>query len=142
MSESIVPAFAVTPGYGEEGFANYHMVQAVRIGQRVEVSGQTGRRGDGTFPADVDEEIATTFVNIGHTLASVGASWSEVYSITSYHVPDERDGGGLLYSNTLMVEQMRLHMPDRKPLWTCIGVKNLGIPAMRVEIVVVAHVED
>jgi enamine deaminase RidA (YjgF/YER057c/UK114 family) len=41
-----------------------------------------------------------------------------------------------------MVEQLRLRMGDRAPLWTCIGVAGLAGPQMRVEIQVAAIVED
>jgi enamine deaminase RidA (YjgF/YER057c/UK114 family) len=34
----------------------------------------------------------------------------------------------------VMVEQFRAHMPDRPPIWTCLGVPALGDVSMRVEV--------
>lgn len=38
-----------------------------------------------------------------------------------------------------MTEKFKEWMPDHMPIWTQIGVKQLGIPDMHVEIEVVAH---
>ena len=38
-----------------------------------------------------------------------------------------------------MTENFRKYMPDHRPIWTEIGVKQLGAPGMRVEVEVVAH---
>jgi enamine deaminase RidA (YjgF/YER057c/UK114 family) len=33
---------------------------------------------------------------------------------------------------------MRLHMPDHRPVWTCVEIRKLGVPGMKVEIEVEA----
>lgn len=38
----------------------------------------------------------------------------------------------------LMVEGFKKHMPGHMPIWTMIGVKQLALPEMHVEIEVVA----
>ena len=44
------PEFSVTPGYGDTQLANMHYSQAVRIGDRVEISGQGGWDDHFNFP--------------------------------------------------------------------------------------------
>jgi len=39
-----------------------------------------------------------------------------------------------------MVQNFKKYMPDHAPVWTCVGVANLALPQMRIEVEVVAHV--
>ena len=52
------PEFFVTPGYGERLRDLLHYSQAVRIGNRVEISGQGGWDDDLRIPEALEEEIA------------------------------------------------------------------------------------
>jgi enamine deaminase RidA (YjgF/YER057c/UK114 family) len=131
--------FFVTPGYGESLRRDLHYSQAVRIGDRVEISGQGGWDDDFTFPASLDEEIVRAFENVQRTLAAAGASWRDVVHINSYHVADAADVI-VDQHNPVMVEQMRRWLPDHAPIWTQTGVTALGAPGMRVEIRVTAIV--
>ncbi len=114
-----------------------HYSQAVRIGDRVEISGQGGWDDDLNFPDDLEEEIVRAFDNVERTLALAGATWRDVISVDSFHVPTSPDFIGEDH-NRVMVEQLRERMGDRSPIWTQIGVAALGAPRMRVEIRVAA----
>jgi len=114
---SDTPAFFATPGYGERQLKTFHYSQAVRVGARIETSGQGGWTDDFQFPhAELRDEIAQAFENVGRTLACA----PEV--------------------NTIMTELFRKHMPNHAPIWTLLGVAALGDPRMRVEIRVTAIV--
>jgi enamine deaminase RidA (YjgF/YER057c/UK114 family) len=129
--------FFATPGYGERQLRNMHYNQAVRIGNRVEISGQGGWDDDFNFPESLEEEIVRAFDNVERTLATAGASWRDVVHVNSYHVPSAPDSIGDAH-NDVMVDQFRKRMPDRAPIWTQTGVPALGAPKMRVEIRVTA----
>lgn len=133
--------FYATPGYGEMFLSSRHYNQAVRIGDRVEISGQGGWDDDLNFPQDLEDEIARAFENVERTLATAGATWRDVIAVNSYHVPLAADSIGDDHT-TFMVEQLRKHMPERAPIWTAIGVPLLAAPKMRVEIRVTAIVDD
>ncbi|MGA6161630.1 Rid family hydrolase [Amycolatopsis magusensis] len=137
MSE---PQFFATPGYGDTQLKNMHYNQALRVGDRVEISGQGGWDDEFTFPADLEKEIVRAFDNVERTLATAGATWRDVVSVNSYHIPEPGADyiGGT--HGRVMVEQMRERMGDRAPIWTQIGVPALGAPDMRVEIRVTALV--
>jgi enamine deaminase RidA (YjgF/YER057c/UK114 family) len=126
------PEFFVTPGYGERQLCTFHYSQAVKIGNRVETSGQGGWNDKWEFPESLTDEIAQAFRNVERTLASAGAVWEQVIQVNSYHVgfPDE--------VNQTMTERFRHYMPDHAPIWTALGVAALGDPKMRVEIRVTA----
>ncbi|GHC83760.1 Rid family hydrolase [Streptomyces flavofungini] len=131
------PEFFATPGYGETQLEAMHYSQAVRIGDRVETSGQGGWDDDWNFPEVLEDEIVRAFENVERTLAEAGASWRDVVAVNSYHVPESAESIGEGH-NRVMVEQFRRRMGDRAPIWTEVGVPALGAPGMRVEIRVTA----
>lgn len=135
------PEFFVTPGFGAMALEKLHYRQAVRIGDRVEISGQGGWDDDVNFPESLEEEIVRAFDNVERTLATAGASWRDVVAVNSYHLPDAPDFIGDVPTR-VMVEQFRKRMGDRSPIWTQIGVAALGAPGMRVEIQVTAIIGD
>jgi len=126
--------FFVTPGYGERQLKMHGYSQAVKIGNRIETSGQGGWDADGNweFPKDLKDEIAQAFDNVTRTLETAGATWDNVVAIHSYHVGFQEE------VNEMMTENFRKHMPNHAPIWTLLGVEKLGDPKMRVEIRVVA----
>src|SRR5689334_19438273 len=85
-SKGIVMQFTATPGYGEKAHELLHYNQAVRIGDRVEISGQGGWGDDFVVPQSLEDEIRQAFENVERTLNTVGASWSDVIHVNSYHV--------------------------------------------------------
>lgn len=131
------PQFSVTPGYGPRHFAALHYQQAVRIGDRVEISGQGGWDDDTVFPESLEDEIVQAFDNVERTLATAGAGWADVVAMDSFHVPTAAGTIGDDHTR-VMVEQLRKRMGDRAPIWTQLGVAALGAPGMRVEIRVTA----
>jgi enamine deaminase RidA (YjgF/YER057c/UK114 family) len=127
------PEFFVTPGYGEYMLNKLHYSQAVKIGDRVETSGQGGVDEYLQIPESIANEIAQAFRNVERTLATAGASWEDVVHVNSYHV-----GGFPPEINEVMVELFRHYMPNHAPIWTQVGVAALALPAMRIEIRVTA----
>ncbi|KWX57262.1 RidA family protein [Mycobacterium sp. NAZ190054] len=131
--------FFETPGYGAKLRELLHYSQAVRIGDRVEISGQGGWDDNLNFPASLEDEIVRAFDNVERTLATAGATWRDVVHVNSYHVPSSADSIGEAH-NEVMSDQLRKRMPDKPPIWTQTGVVALGAPKMRVEIRVTAVV--
>jgi enamine deaminase RidA (YjgF/YER057c/UK114 family) len=129
------PEFFVTPGYGERLLKAFHYSQALKIGHRVETSGQGGVDDDLKIPTALEDEIAQAFRNVERTLATAGATWKDVVHVNSYHV-----GGFPPEVNETMARLFRTYMPDHAPIWTETGVTALGLPEMRIEIRVTAIV--
>ncbi|KAL6852293.1 hypothetical protein ACO1O0_006834 [Amphichorda felina] len=124
------------PGVGEWARDKYSYSQAVRIGDRIECSGQGGWDfQDGwTFPSDLKEEISKAFASVDKNLRDAGGKGcSQVFRINSYHTNMTEE------VVALMAENIRKWMPDHKPIWTAVGVANLVDPDMHVEIAVVAY---
>ena len=112
----------------------YVYSRAVRIGNRIETSGQGGWNDDHTFPVALADEIARAFANLGRVLAEVEAAWDDVFAVESWHLPlDEATYG-------LMVAELRDRMPRHRPIWTALAVPSFGLPGMRLEVRVTAIV--
>lgn len=129
------PMFFVTPGYGAKLRDLLHYSQAMKIGTRVETSGQGGWNDDLEIPTALEQEIAQAFRNVERTLNTAGATWNDVVHVNSYHV-----GGFPPEVNQAMARWYRHYMPNHAPIWTQLGVAALGLPDMRIEIRVTAIV--
>lgn len=134
---STTPRFFVTPGYGDTLFQQLHYHQAVRVGDRVDISGQGGWDDELRFPESLEAEIVRAFDNVERTLATAGATWDDVVALDSFHIPTGSEDIGADQTR-VMADQLRLRFGDRAPVWTQIGVAALGAPGMRVEIRVTA----
>ncbi|KAH7007369.1 Endoribonuclease L-PSP/chorismate mutase-like protein [Ilyonectria destructans] len=122
-------------GVGVTNNRLYSYSQAVRVGNVVKCSGQGGWDNEGNIDdQDLKGQIDLAFKNVEKNLKAAGAKgWSDVYSVKSFHI-------SLSSSFDLMVEEFRKWMPNHQPTWTCVGVTELGIPGMIVEIEVEAVV--
>ncbi|OAL43730.1 putative L-PSP endoribonuclease family protein [Pyrenochaeta sp. DS3sAY3a] len=122
-------------GVGERNLKNYGYNQAVRVGERIECSGQGGwDTNTGEYNTNIDEQIQQAFKNVDVCLKDAGGTgWPQVYRVNSYHVPLNNE------AIEIMIREFKKWMPDHSPIWTCVGVQRLGEDDMRVEIEVVAH---
>jgi len=127
------PEFFVTPGYGEMFYKKLGYSQAVKVGNRVEISGQGGWSDDLEFPDRLEDEIEVAFKNVERVLAAAGATWEHVIHVNTYHV-----GGFPPEANETISRLFRQYMPNHGPVWTELGVAVLGDPRMRIEIRVTA----
>ncbi|MBM7053698.1 Rid family hydrolase [Streptomyces durocortorensis] len=130
--------FGVVPGYGEKLHEALGYSSAVRVGDRVEISGQAGVDDDLVIPDSLEDEIVRVFDNVERALATVGATWKDVIHVNSYHKVAPGDDVIGEDHNRVMAEQFRLRLGGRAPIWTETGVTVLGLAAMRVEIRVTA----
>ncbi|EIE86173.1 hypothetical protein G6F46_011483 [Rhizopus delemar] len=116
---------------------NYH--QVLKNGNRIDISGQGGwgdlTNGYSFQYKSLEEEIEQAFKNVEHVLSTVGASWKDVYSVTSYHTNFAETSERILAKFSALFRQ---YIGERAPLWTSIGVTSLAIKGMNVEIVVSA----
>ncbi|KAH7349751.1 endoribonuclease L-PSP [Plectosphaerella cucumerina] len=124
-------------GFGKFALENFGYNQAVRVGDRIELSGQGGWDPHSVppkFPGDLESQIDQAFSNIDTALKDAGGKGiSQVYRITSYHPKSCGDAMPTMKANLLK------WFPDHKPIWTAVGVENLGLPEMLVEIEAIAH---
>lgn len=147
-------------GFGEEMKKEYWYNQAVRVGDRlIECSGQgkqvySGQRmashvagllnshTGGWDPTsqiispDLSTEIDQAFANVDLALKTAGGKgWSQVYKVNIYVTKSLHDD-----TYARVKENFKKFMPNHQPIYTLIGVRQLAIPEMHIEIQVSAHV--
>ncbi|KAL8294826.1 hypothetical protein RB597_008278 [Gaeumannomyces tritici] len=127
------PSYHVYPGYAAGLSEGFNYSQSVRVGDRIEASGQGGwDRETGKIPEDALEEINQAFSNLDVALKDAGGKGlSQVYRLNLYIT----DMATLLEPAG---EAMRKWFPNHRPLLTAVGVASLALPGMRVEIEAVA----
>jgi enamine deaminase RidA (YjgF/YER057c/UK114 family) len=104
--------------------------QAVRAGNLLFVSGQTGWGADMSVPSDYEEECRAAFRNLEAVLAEAGCGFADVVDVTSFHTPD---------TDTATFWRVRNEFfADPWPAWTLIRDIGLALPTLHVEIKVTA----
>jgi enamine deaminase RidA (YjgF/YER057c/UK114 family) len=121
--EAIVPT--AVERYAERW--SYSPGVVVPAGDLLFVSGQVGRAADGTVVADPAEQFATAFANLASILEQGGATLADVVDLTTYHTS--------MADLALFAEVKSRHLTAAPyPAWTAIGVQELALPGLRVEI--------
>ncbi|KAF8858702.1 endoribonuclease L-PSP [Acephala macrosclerotiorum] len=101
-------------GVGQINLQKHSYNQAVRVGSRVECSGQGGwDPSSGVYNTENNAQIDQAFSNVDLNLKDAGGKgWSQVFRVNSYHVP---------LNNEALVAMKRgfeKWMPGHKPICT------------------------
>ncbi|KAF1962122.1 endoribonuclease L-psp family protein [Byssothecium circinans] len=128
------------PGFGERSRKDVHYSQAVRIDNRIEVSGQGGWSPlTEAIPTTLSAEIDQAFSNVALALTTAGGQgWSQVYKVRLYAVINEELTWGDYMEH--LVRNLREWCPGHAPVLTGVGVAGLAVEGMRVEVEVEAVV--
>ncbi|KAI2776829.1 YjgF-like protein [Daldinia loculata] len=131
-----LPSYAY-PGAGEWARETMHYSQAIRVGNSIFISGQGGwDRTSISLKQDTLEEVDQAFDNVDYTLKHAGGKgWSQVYRVVTYSTD-------IKATHDRIVENFKRWMPNHQPVWTEIGVKQLGMDTMHIEIEVQAYDEE
>ncbi|MBE7492019.1 MAG: RidA family protein [Planctomycetes bacterium] len=81
---------------------------------------------------DMETQTRVSLENLGHILRAGGANFDTCLKVTVY-LTDMRDYGAM---NAVYKQFFRPPMPAR----TCVGVKELALPGMKIEIEAVAEI--
>ncbi|KAK3987528.1 Endoribonuclease L-PSP/chorismate mutase-like protein [Cladorrhinum sp. PSN332] len=141
MAPSSKPKFSTYSGFAESLSSHSHYSQSVRIGNRIECSGQGGWHATtGQIPASPQEEIEQAFSNVETSLKSAGGEgWKQVYKVNLYYTSQLATEEGI----AILGEAMKKWCGEgHRPLLTAVEVAGLALGGMRVEIEVVAVVEE
>ncbi|KAH7386058.1 Endoribonuclease L-PSP/chorismate mutase-like protein [Pyrenochaeta sp. MPI-SDFR-AT-0127] len=122
------------PGFGERSKRELNYSQAVRIDNRIELSGQGGwDRLTEEFPEDLAKEVDQAFDNIEHALQQAGGKgWDQVYKARIYiTLPIDEIAEPI-------IRNLHARCPNHGPLLTVVQVVSL-YKTSRVEIEAEAH---
>jgi enamine deaminase RidA (YjgF/YER057c/UK114 family) len=117
----------IIPKVDRRLYDGYHFSPAVRVGDRVWVSGQVGV-DESLQPAEgMTAQARLAFKNVTRVLEDAGATLSDVVELTTFHI----DLRGELEAFNKVKDEF---FPKDFPAWTAIGVSQLALPELRVEI--------
>jgi 2-iminobutanoate/2-iminopropanoate deaminase len=128
------PFFEVIQPEGIYQPATY--VHAMRAGKTLYVAGQVARDANGQLvaPGDAAGQARQLYHNLGVVLKAAGADWRNVVKITTYLV-DSADAAAV---SAVRLETFGAHRPPH----TGLIVAALGSPEVRVEVEVIAVLEE
>lgn len=121
----------VIPPGAEAHYDEWKLSPGLRVGRTLYCSGQIGMAHDGSIPADPEQQFTLVFENLGAVLRAAGASFEDVVELTSFHVGLRRD-----LDVFLAVKDRYVGRPY--PAQTAIGVAELGLPGLLVEVRAIA----
>jgi enamine deaminase RidA (YjgF/YER057c/UK114 family) len=114
-------------------YDNYHFSQAVRVGDTIWVSGQVGIDAQLTPAVGMSAQARLAFEGLRRVLAEAGATLADVVELTTFHL----DLRGDIEEFGKVKDQF---FPRNFPAWTAVGVTQLALPELRIEIRAVAVV--
>jgi len=109
----------------------FHFSQANRLGDTIWVSGQVGIDSNLLPASGMAAQARLAFEGLKRTLAETGASLEDVVELTTFHIDLRCE-----------MEQFAVvkdeYFPRDYPAWTAVGVTQLALPELRVEVRAVA----
>lgn len=122
-TEAVIPPSMAAPADSYR----YSPGIVVPAGDLLFVSGQVGRDATGHVVLDPEAQFVTAFDNLQSILVQAGATMANVLEITTYH---------LSMSDLALFADVKARFLDTPPYpaWTAIGVRELALPGLRVEI--------
>jgi enamine deaminase RidA (YjgF/YER057c/UK114 family) len=121
----------VNPKEAQPMYDALHFSQANRVGDTIWISGQVGI-DDKLLPASgMAAQAQLAFEGLKRTLAAAGASLDDVVELMTFHI----DLRGEMEAVGKVKDE---YFPRDYPAWTAVGVTQLALPELRVEIRAVA----
>ena len=122
---------SIKPAGTEPLYDNYHFSPATRVGDMVWVSGQVGIDANFVPASGMEAQARLAFQSLKTILDAAGASMDDIVEIMSFHL----DLRGEMDAFVKVKDEF---LPNRYPSWTAVGVTQLAMPELRIEIRAVA----
>ncbi len=131
MSAQTARRQSINPPHTQAIYDSYHFSQATRVGDLIWVSGQVGIDATMTPGQGMEAQARLAFQALKTVLEAAGASLADVVELTTFHT----DLRGEIHAFAQVKDEF---FPDRYPSWTAVGVTQLALPELCVEIRAVA----
>jgi enamine deaminase RidA (YjgF/YER057c/UK114 family) len=121
----------INPKETQPMYESFHFSQANRVGDTIWVSGQVGIDEKFAPASGMAAQARLAFEGLKLTLAAAGATLEDVVELTTFHL----DLRGEMEQFTKVKDE---YLSRNYPAWTAVGVTQLALPELRVEIRAVA----
>ncbi|MBW2408783.1 MAG: RidA family protein [Deltaproteobacteria bacterium] len=116
----------INPPGTEKIYEKLQFSQAVRAGNTIWVSGQVGMDATGMAGDGIEEQARLAFQNLQHVLEAAGSSLDDIVEMVSFHT----SMNGIRDFGKVKAE----FITQDYPAWTAVGVTELALPQLLVEI--------
>jgi enamine deaminase RidA (YjgF/YER057c/UK114 family) len=127
---------AIVPPSLKAASETYQFSPAARIGDQILISGIVGADAEGRLPPDFRSQAENVFTTLEAILKEAGATLADVASLHSYHVGELNSQ----LRELVDIKATRIQAPH--PIWTGVGVTQLGVPGALLEISAVVVARD
>ncbi len=112
---------------GSEGiYQSLQFSQAVRVKNMVWISGQVGMDETFAMGEGIEEQTRMAFSNLRTVIEEAGGSLTDIAELVTYHT-SMKDMKGFSKVKAEFI-------PENYPAWTAVGVTELVLPGLLVEI--------
>lgn len=122
---------SIVPAPLQAFYDAYHFSPATRVGDMIWVSGQVGIDADMKPAEGMQAQAQIAFECLKLVLEEAGASLADVVELTTFHT----DLHGEIEAFVAVKDQ---YFPSRYPSWSALGVTQLAMPGLCIEIRAVA----
>lgn len=132
MATTIKRQLVVPPSF-QAWHDTLHFTPATRVGDTIWVSGQVGVTPEMKVGEGMQEQARIAFESLKTLLNAAGASLADVVELMTFHT----DLRGEMEAFSAAKDE---YFPERYPAWTAVGVTQLALPELCIEIRAVAVV--
>ena len=116
----------INPKGTEAIYESMQFSQAVKAGNMIWVSGQVGMNDKFEMGEGIEEQARMAFQNLTHVLEEAGSSMADIVELITYHVSMK----DMRQFSKVKAEFITADYPA----WTAVGVSELVLPGLLVEI--------
>lgn len=121
----------INAGTTQAMYDNFHFSQATRVGDMIWVSGQVGIDAAMKPGKGMEEQARLAFQSLQSVLEAAGATLADVVELTTFHTDLRGD-------MRAFAKVKDAFFTKHYPSWTAVGVTQLAMPELLVEIRAVA----
>lgn len=133
MTTATMKRQSIIPPGTEAIHDTFHFSPATRVGNTIWVSGQVGLDAEMRPALGMEAQARLAFEYLKGTLAAAGASLADVVELMTFHTELQRD----IHTFGAVKDE---YFPNRYPSWTAVGITELALPGLCIEIRAVAVV--
>ncbi len=124
----------INPPGTEQIYKSMQFSQAVKTGDTIYVSGQVGVDEKFTPGSGIEEQANLAFLNLKNVLAEAGATLEDIVELVTYHTS---------MKDIMAFSKVKAKfIPEDFPAWTAVGITELVMPNLLVEIRATAILSD
>jgi enamine deaminase RidA (YjgF/YER057c/UK114 family) len=124
----------INPKGTEQIYDRMQFSQAVKSGTMLFVSGQVGIDENLKIVDGIENQTEQAFKNLEKVLAEAGAGLQDIVELVTFHTSMKEMKG--------FAKIKAKFIPDKFPAWTAIGVTELVMPGLLVEIKAFAVIDS